>query len=78
MTINIRGLAGGTVYLGVGLLIYMLLYAPEVFNWASPWVYIVTALWPFALLWEFFVIVIWIMVIALVICFVIMLIDHFC
>lgn len=46
------------IYLAVGLLVYLLLYAPpDGVDWTNPWVYIVTLAWPFALAYEFIVIV---------------------
>lgn len=68
MSIQIKGLGGAIVYLGIGFLVYMLIYAPDVFTWNDPWVYIIAALWPFALAWEFLVIIFWI---ALAVCAVI-------
>jgi len=67
MTINIKGFAATAVYFGIGLLVYLLLYAPDVFVWSNPWVYIVTVLWPFALLWEFLYILMWIVIIVIVV-----------
>lgn len=59
MNIQIKGIAGAIIYLGIGLLVYMLIYAPDVIVWSNPWVYIISALWPFALAWEFFIIILW-------------------
>lgn len=76
MGIQIKGLGGAIVYLGIGFLVYMLIYAPNVFTWNDPWLYIIAALWPFALAWEFLVIIFWI---ALAVCAVIavcVLYDH--
>jgi len=68
MSIRIKGLGGAIVYLGIGLLVYMLIYAPDVFTWSDPWLYIIAAIWPFMLAWEFIVIIFWI---ALAVCAVI-------
>jgi len=61
MNIQIKGLGGTIVYLAIGFLVYMLIYAPDVFVWGDPWIYIIAALWPFALAWEFFVIILWLL-----------------
>ena len=66
MIINIQNLVGLAVYLGIGLLVYLLLYAPAVFSWANPWVYVVALLWPLALAWEIIWVVIWIFIIVVV------------
>lgn len=70
MSIEIKGFGGLVVYLGIGFLVYMLIYVPDVFTWGDPWLYIVAALWPFALAWEFLVIIFWIAVAIAAICFV--------
>ncbi len=77
MTIQIKGLGGAIVYLGIGFLVYMLIYAPDVFIWSDPWVYIISALWPFALAWEFFVIILWLILIAFAIGIVYIVYDYF-
>lgn len=43
---------GMIVYLTIGLLLYMVLYLPEVFTWNDPWIFIIMVLWPFAIMWE--------------------------
>lgn len=64
---KIASLSGTIVYLGIGLLVYVLLYTPIVFTWSDPWLYIIIALWPFALIWNFFVIIFWLALIIILI-----------
>jgi hypothetical protein len=52
MKINLGTFTGTLIYLAVGLFFYTVLYAPEVFTWYDPWVYIIAILWPFAVMWE--------------------------
>lgn len=65
MTINFRGITGLVVYLAIGLLVYTLIYAPVPFDWTNHWVYIVSALWPFALLYELIVLGVYVAILIL-------------
>lgn len=77
MNIQIRGFGGAIIYLGIGFLVYMLIYVPDVFTWGDPWLYIIAALWPFALAWEFFVIIFYIILVIAAIGLVCIMYDCF-
>ena len=50
MKITVDNDIGGLViYLAIGLLVYLLAYGQP--DWSDAWVYVITALWPFLLLW---------------------------
>ena len=76
MNIQIKFISA-IIYLGIGFLVYMLIYAPDVFVWSDPWIYIIAALWPFALAWEFLVIIFWIALAVGAVVLVCILYDHF-
>lgn len=76
MNIQIKFISA-IIYLGIGFLVYMLIYAPDVFVWSDPWIYIIAALWPFALAWEFLVIIFWIILVIVAIGLVCFLYDYF-
>ncbi len=49
-----KGILGTFMYLAFGLMVYVVLFEPDTgFSWANPWVYIVSAFWPFALIYKF-------------------------
>ena len=61
-----KGILGTLMYLAFGLMVYVVLFQPESgFSWANPWTYIVAVFWPFALIYEFFIILFWGVLIAL-------------
>ena len=67
MNIHMAALFSTMTYLAIGLFIYMVGYSPETFSWNDPWIYIISVLWPFALMWELTVIVFYFAVIATII-----------
>jgi len=77
VNIQIKGLGSVIIYMAIGFLVYMLLYAPDVFAWSDPWIYIIAALWPFALIWEFLVIIFWIALAVGVVILICYLYDYF-
>lgn len=76
MNIQIKFISA-IIYLGIGFLVYMLIYAPDVFVWSDPWIYIIAALWPFALMWEFLVIIFYIILVIVAIGLVCFSYDYF-
>ena len=63
-----KGILGTFMYLAFGLMVYVVLFEPDTgFSWANPWVYIVSAFWPFALIYKFTVAIVLLVVIAIVI-----------
>lgn len=60
-------------YLAIGLAVYMLMYAPAVFSWTNPWLFVVIVLWPFALAWEvLWWIVAFVVIVAIIALFIIL------
>ena len=43
------GIGETLIYLGVGLLVYLLAIGPV--DWSDAWVYVIMTLWPFFLIW---------------------------
>ena len=60
-----QGILGAFMYLAFGLMVYVVLFEPESgFSWADPWVYIVAAFWPLALIYKFTVAIVLLALIA--------------
>jgi len=62
MKIEVKFISGA-VYLGIGILVYLILGAWSVFTWSDPWLYVYMALWPFIIMWNLFI---WLMAIILI------------
>ena len=50
--VNLGTFLGTVIYLTIGLFFYTVWYAPEVFTWNDPWIFIIMVLWPIAVMWE--------------------------
>lgn len=73
MNIKISGLLGACVWLGFGLLSYIMIGEYSVFMWADPWVYVYMVFWPFIWAWTIFW---WALAVVIVIVLVIVLWEY--
>ena len=62
ITIEVKGFTGTVIYFVIGLMIDYWLYLPvgiTMTEWTNIWTYAVMVFWPFVLLYEFFVLILY-------------------